>query len=63
MTLYTAATLSGIAELFEKFAVSAAEQALRHSTQKGKAFEHGRASAWDEAARVIRQTTLAKVQP
>ena len=59
MAQYEAGTLQDIAEMFERFAASAKSQATHATTQKAAQFELGRASAWTDAAQMLRKTKLA----
>lgn len=59
MAQYEAGSLADIAEMFERFAASAKEQGEHAKTQKHARFEFGRASAWADAANMLRKTALS----
>ena len=60
MAQYEAGSIEDIAEMFERFAASAMSQAKHATTQKAAQFEMGRASAWTDAAQMLRKTKLTQ---
>jgi hypothetical protein len=60
MSQYEAKSLADIAEMFERFASTARTQGEKSRTLKGRQFEYGRATAWDDAAQMLRKTTLSE---
>lgn len=59
MSLYLAGSLEDIAKMFDTHADSAMKQASSATSIRAKQFELGRASAWKDAANMVRKTTLA----
>jgi hypothetical protein len=62
MSTYQAGSLADIAEMFERFASTAAATAEHARTQREKSYETGRAGAWRDAARMLRKTTIAPTE-
>jgi len=58
MSQYTAGSLGDVAQMFEKFASTADDMAKHASTKRSQQFELGRASAWRDAAQMLRKTVI-----